>query len=317
MTEPTPEPTTIDEVILAIQGMNIILPKTATGAVRAGKVDRYADLEAVNERVLSVLNSLSTTWVCVPTFAGGEFVLACTLKHVPSGTSIEATWPIGKQAPQAMGSGVTYGRRYALLAVTGIAAKDDDDDGNVQQPASRVRSDRAGGATAQRSSPPTRGERSRPSEQPAPPTPPASPPSPPAPGPDVKQRRMFAQFRDLGLGEKEDREARLGLVTKMLGRQIGSVSDLSAGEVDGVIDALGKALRQEGPKADLQEAAVEIYRRTSGEAQPPVAEPPAREQKPSRGSSKPKPTTSAREALGGDREPTGELAPWDGEIPGA
>jgi hypothetical protein len=66
-----------------------------------------------------------TSWT---QFSGDRFVLAYKLLHV-SGESVAGEYPLPTGGtPQALGSAITYGRRYALCAVTGLAPEDDDDD---------------------------------------------------------------------------------------------------------------------------------------------------------------------------------------------
>jgi hypothetical protein len=57
-----------------------------------------------------------------------EFVLAYTLRHV-SGEQDEGEYPLGTNPSnhQAIGSAITYGRRYCLCAITGAVAEHDDD----------------------------------------------------------------------------------------------------------------------------------------------------------------------------------------------
>ena len=65
---------------------------------------------------------------------GAALILTTTLTHAVSGESIESEWPVGayeKLTPQQMGSSLTYGRRYTLFPMVGIAGADDDDDGNA------------------------------------------------------------------------------------------------------------------------------------------------------------------------------------------
>ncbi len=58
------------------------------------------------------------------------------LIHVDSGlvdrTTIEI--PLMKMDPQGMGSAITYGRRYTLLAALGITTDEADDDGESAKP---------------------------------------------------------------------------------------------------------------------------------------------------------------------------------------
>ena len=60
----------------------------------------------------------------------GDLVLETILMHI-SGEFISGRYPIRpvKTDPQSTGSAITYARRYAFSAITGIAA--DDDDGNA------------------------------------------------------------------------------------------------------------------------------------------------------------------------------------------
>ncbi len=55
--------------------------------------------------------------------------LATVIMHGPSGELIGGYYPVTptKEDPQAVGSSVTYSRRYALAAILGIAGEDDDD----------------------------------------------------------------------------------------------------------------------------------------------------------------------------------------------
>jgi hypothetical protein len=59
-------------------------------------------------------------------------VLITQLTH-SSGQWIRGYYPIisTKQDPQALGSALTYARRYAYMAIIGLAAEDEDDDGNA------------------------------------------------------------------------------------------------------------------------------------------------------------------------------------------
>ena len=61
-------------------------------------------------------------------------MLTTSLIHAVSGQTLDATWPVGayaKLTPQQMGSALTYGKRYTLFSLVGIAGADEDDDGNA------------------------------------------------------------------------------------------------------------------------------------------------------------------------------------------
>jgi len=306
----------INHALLTLQADPPVLTKQKSGQVGNQKT-KYADLPAVNTQVLTRLNALGVIWRCAPTLLAdtaqgpGRFVLQYQLLHVASGTHISGDYPLGAGEPQKMGSAITYARRYALLAVTGIAAEDDDDDG-------------AGGAT-----PATRRARPAAADKPAPSRArPASSPAPaPAPASEQRaragaavpfdsakaQREMFALFRDMDLGGKDDRETRLILVSNMLGREVTTVNDLNQVEVVGVNDALRKASKLPEPRT----AAIEIYQRTSGGTAAPVAEPPkaaaARGRRPAETRTVAQQTHDS--IVGKPSDDPADRAPWDVEEP--
>lgn len=104
---------------------------------------KYADLGSVWEACREALTSNGLSVVQFPVEAGepGRIALETTLLHA-SGQWLRAAFslPLAKNDPQGAGSGYTYARRYALAAIVGVVA-DDDDDGNAasqptRQPAS-------------------------------------------------------------------------------------------------------------------------------------------------------------------------------------
>jgi hypothetical protein len=312
MTDPA-RPKNIDEVILAVQRLNIVLAKTASGAVRAGKVDKYADLEAVNNSVLAALNSLDTIWTCSPTMKDGEFVLTYDLRHVPSNTGKTGDYPIGKAAPQAMGSGITYARRYALLAITGIAARDDDDDGQggrnrsgyAQREEAPPRPAAARPETAQRG----RTERSRPAQQPDLPAPQNGTAQPDEPLRGRGGLVTLPMTKKLAITMKEvigdNAGDRKQFITDMIGREIPTSKDLTFDEGRALIDAFEKAKATDNPILNV----IDIYRRTTGG---PATE-PVRERPETSGAQTRTERTLATITNGGDEGD--EPAPWEGEIP--
>jgi hypothetical protein len=92
--------------------------------------NKYADLPAVIEAIKVPLNDAGIVFMQTPSPSGtGSLELTTRLIH-ESGEWIEdtATIPLPKNDPQGYGSAMTYGRRYALAAITGLYQ--DDDDGN-------------------------------------------------------------------------------------------------------------------------------------------------------------------------------------------
>lgn len=90
---------------------------------------KYADLSDVTEKVLPLLGKHGLSFSAKPTVNDrGAFVLAYTLRHV-SGEQDGGEYPLPTGNAQAVGSAITYARRYTLCAVTGVAPGGDDDDG--------------------------------------------------------------------------------------------------------------------------------------------------------------------------------------------
>jgi len=89
---------------------------------------KYADLESVWD---ACRNLLAENGLCVMQFPG-EFIDGCmsltTILAHSSGEWIKQTMevPVTKPDAQAVGSAITYMRRYALAAVVGVVQADDD-----------------------------------------------------------------------------------------------------------------------------------------------------------------------------------------------
>lgn len=100
---------------------------------------RYADLAAIRD---ATIPSLSKHGLCLYHMVmqqGETWVVRAVLKHGESGESIISDFPLPAafDKPQAIGSAITYGKRYTWAALCGIAAEEDDDanaaHGNVKQ----------------------------------------------------------------------------------------------------------------------------------------------------------------------------------------
>lgn len=90
---------------------------------------KYADLNAVQDALFPLFKENELVWFATGTIVDDTFALAYQLTHYPTGTAIQGTYLLPKSAPQEIGSALTYARRYALCAVTGLAPGGDDDDG--------------------------------------------------------------------------------------------------------------------------------------------------------------------------------------------
>lgn len=95
--------------------------------------NKYADLAAVWEAIREPLskNGLSVTQTIEPINGIGLY-LRTMLRHA-SGQWVSSLYPLPQAAKaQEFGSALTYGRRYSLSSLVGIAA-DEDDDANAAQ----------------------------------------------------------------------------------------------------------------------------------------------------------------------------------------
>ena len=94
----------------------------------------YADLADCSRAILPLLGKNGLAFSSKPTMnAQGRFILAYALLH-ESGERDEGEYPLrANSTPQALGGEITYARRYALCAITGLAPGGDDDDAQAAQ----------------------------------------------------------------------------------------------------------------------------------------------------------------------------------------
>ena len=223
-------PANLAAAMAALQTRLPDIKKRETANVKTDKASysyTYADLAQITREVMPLLGALGLSFIAKPTVnAEGKFVLAYKLLHV-SGEHEDGEYPLlGTGTPQAIGSAITYGRRYSLCAVTGIAPDDDDD----------------GAAAMATYEPPRARTRARPTDVPAGVDPETgeirdSALIDPA---GAQMRRMQALFNEHNMGGAAKRLGRLQFATGAIGRDIGSANDLTKAEAAKVIDALTK-----------------------------------------------------------------------------
>jgi hypothetical protein len=117
----------------------LIAAKQDFGKLLKNKVNphfksRYADLSAVCNSVDEALAKHGLTYVQPFEMEGGAMFIVTKLLHT-GGEEMVSKYPVpvgGK--PQELGSAITYGRRFSLCSLLGIAA-DEDDDANEAQSA--------------------------------------------------------------------------------------------------------------------------------------------------------------------------------------
>jgi hypothetical protein len=121
----------IGELAKALAAAQGEMTSAAKDATNPHFKSRYATLASVWEAIRKPLtaNGLSVSQI-LETEPGGVAVRTMLLHASGQWLASRYVMPVGERlTPQAMGSAITYARRYALSAIVGIAP-DDDDDGN-------------------------------------------------------------------------------------------------------------------------------------------------------------------------------------------
>lgn len=94
---------------------------------------RFVSLKGVLDAVRPALHKHGIALVQEIDFDGERSFVRTILLHT-SGQSVESRCPIltsKPNDPQAMGSAITYARRYSVAAICGVAPSDEDDDGEA------------------------------------------------------------------------------------------------------------------------------------------------------------------------------------------
>ena len=287
----------------------------------------YATLANVTAAAMPLLGKHGLSFTAFPGAGsdGKGMSLHYSLLH-ESGEERSGEFPMSAEGGiQILGGRITYIRRYCLLAVTGLAAEEDDDaaaaqdfDANkgtaqrrAQPPANRSRKatpaaePAEGGQTAQRAA--------RPAVE-APPLPDEAQADEPTP---AMQRKPAVQFGELEVTSRDDR---LALMTDMIGRPITSIKDLTKREAHAAIDSIEKALKTDNPLMSM----LEIYQRTTGKDTMPNGRPIPGD-RPYEGTPDDHPdpairppgqrSRNAAEAVGNSGDEGNEPAPWEGALP--
>ena len=94
---------------------------------------KYADLSAVVEAIRAPMAKYGLGFIQKPSITrdGKDYNVAVTTTIIhESGQQMESTvtLPVADPRPQAIGSAITYARRYGLSAMLGVVTKEEDDD---------------------------------------------------------------------------------------------------------------------------------------------------------------------------------------------
>jgi ERF superfamily len=134
MTETKKVPGSLAEALAMLQAD---LPHVAKGQdariEKDGRVIysyKYADLTDVTDAIMPRMAKLGLSFTCCPTLdEQGRFLLDYSLQFAGTQEAVIGGYPLPNGgSPQEIGKAITYARRYALCAVTGLAPGGDDDD---------------------------------------------------------------------------------------------------------------------------------------------------------------------------------------------
>lgn len=134
MTKPIPirtEPPIVEDTLwralAAAQSMIGSIVRDAEGQARGGKY-RYAALDTVIDAVRPALNAAGLVLLQPTRIDGDTLIVETQLIHAGTGEAVSCAYPAGpvSQQHQQLGSGVTYARRYSLMALLAVAPEDDD-----------------------------------------------------------------------------------------------------------------------------------------------------------------------------------------------
>lgn len=122
----------IDQLATALSKAQGAMKSAAKSKENPFFKSHYADLPAVWEACRDALSKNGLAIVQTPQFEGEATWLETTLVH-SSGQWMRSRYPVkpAKNDPQGIGSALTYSRRYALMAMVGVVADDEDDDGEA------------------------------------------------------------------------------------------------------------------------------------------------------------------------------------------
>lgn len=126
---------TINELATALSKAQGQIKGAAKDASNPFFKSKYADLSSVWEACREQLSSNGLSVIQLPETSDSGIIIETMLCH-SSGQWVSSsyTMPVSKLDAQAVGSAITYARRYALAAMVGVAPEDDDGNDAAKNP---------------------------------------------------------------------------------------------------------------------------------------------------------------------------------------
>ena len=120
-------PTGVPELLKAFVAAQSEMDGAKKNAANPAFKSKYADLAAVCDAVMEALTKAKIAVIQSPTYDENGVTIQTIFAHESGGMMWEfLTLKPTNATPQGVGSAITYGRRYALAAMCGIAPEDDD-----------------------------------------------------------------------------------------------------------------------------------------------------------------------------------------------
>ena len=120
------EAVSLESKLLAIQKD---LPSLKKSAENPHFRNTYVPLETVLSELLPKLNEAGLLLVQAPSDVDGQPALTTGIYDTETDEALEFSVPLvlDKQTPQAVGSAITYMRRYSLMSILGLVGEPDTD----------------------------------------------------------------------------------------------------------------------------------------------------------------------------------------------
>lgn len=204
----------------------------------------YVTLANLNDAILPLLAKHGLSFAAMPgAGADGKMCVRYHLLH-DSGEALSGEFPIsGEGGIQMIGGRITYARRYCLAALVGVAA-DEDDESRLGDDTGRGTAQRAAAArpTPAKKATGRTAQRGR-----------AGPPPLPSDGPQPwspqQRAKIMAAFGQVGIS---DRDERLDLTSRIVGRRLSSANELTSTEAGTLIETLEAAADEQDPAGHLR-----------------------------------------------------------------
>lgn len=116
-------------LLAALRAVQTEAPAMPKDKVNPQFKSKYTSLDMIVEKIEPLLDKHGLIWTTLPGGTHDSPTLSYRLAHVKTGEALEGTMPLllDKPTAQALGSALTYARRYSMCAVLNLVTDEDDD----------------------------------------------------------------------------------------------------------------------------------------------------------------------------------------------